>query len=226
MNRGLAVVVIGQDREPTAQLVEDLRRLGYRPSLLRWPAAALEWDGPRPLAVLIDLRVLSAHARTACQAARTAPLLRRSALVAVIPEAEAPRLDLSLGVDDLILWPYRLSELAARLRLIQWRVEGGASTQVLRAGKLALNQSTYEVSVDGVPVELTLREYELLLFLMQNPRRVFSRADLLDQVWGQDYYGGTRTVDVHIRRLRAKIGAAGDLIQTVRGVGYRFVPPD
>ena len=81
------------------------------------------------------------------------------------------------------------------------------------------------MAINRRPVELTLKEHELLRFLLRNPNRVFTRADLLRQVWGDDYYGGTRTVDVHVRRLRAKTEAAGDLIETVRGVGYRLVPP-
>jgi DNA-binding response OmpR family regulator len=148
-------------------------------------------------------------------------------------EQEGPRLDLSLGFDDLMLSPYRLSELAARLRLARWRVESQASPDALRVGAITLNPATYEVFVDlsagrqagRTPIELTLKEYQLLLFLMRSPGRVFTREQLLDHVWGQDYYGGTRTVDVHIRRLREKTEAAGELFDTVRGVGYRLVVP-
>jgi DNA-binding response OmpR family regulator len=152
-------------------------------------------------------------------------MLRTRPIIALVFEQEGPRLDLSLGFDDLILAPYRLSELAARLRLSRWRVESVAGPDVVRMGAISLNQATYEVFVQRAPVELTLKEYQLLLFLMQNPGRVFTRGDLLDRVWGSDYFGGTRTVDVHIRRLRAKTEPAGDLIETVRGVGYRLVPP-
>jgi DNA-binding response OmpR family regulator len=152
-------------------------------------------------------------------------VLRKAPVIALVHEQEGPRLDLSLGFDDLILSPYRLSELAARLRLARWRTESKASPDVLRAGRLTLNPATYEVFVDRAPVELTLKEYQLLLFLMRNPGRVFTREELLDHVWGQDYFGGTRTVDVHIRRLREKTEVAGDLFDTVRGVGYRLVLP-
>ena len=90
---------------------------------------------------------------------------------------------------------------------------------------VTLNPATYEVFAYGAPLELTLKEYQLLLFLMQNSGRVFTREQLLDRVWGQEYYGGTRTVDVHVRRLRMKTERAGDVLETVRGVGYRFVFP-
>jgi len=220
-----AVAIIGLDRDPTTTLGSDLRRLNYRDEVIAWPRPEPLWKGPQPIAVLVDLRVLGADVGRACQAVRDDRGLRKASLVAVVPEQEAPRLDLSLGFDDLILAPYRLSELAARLRLIQWRTEGDQSPDVIRAGPLSLNQVTYQVALEGRPVELTLKEYQLLLFLMRNAGRVFSREELLYHVWGDYYFGGTRTIDVHIRRLRAKTEDAGELIETVRGVGYRFIPP-
>lgn len=224
MEGGLTVVVLGSDGEPTGTLAADLRRLNYRPHVLRWPAPALEWAGPRPVAVLADFRAIGADVRGACAAVKQTHRLRNVPVVAVIHEQEAPRIDLSLGFDDLLLSPYRLSDLAARLRLADRQMQESSAADVLRAGPLSLNQRTYEVSLNRTPVELTLKEYQLLRFLMRHPGRVFSRAELLGHVWGDDYYGGTRTVDVHVRRLRAKTEAAGELIQTVRGVGYRLAP--
>jgi DNA-binding response OmpR family regulator len=145
-------------------------------------------------------------------------------VVALVYEQEGPRLDFSLGFDDLILAPYRLTDLAARLRLLEWRTQRAAGPETIRVGPLRLNQVTYEVAVEGGQVELTLKEYQLLLFFVRSPGRVFTRAELLDHVWGAEYFGGTRTVDVHVRRLRAKTGAAGVMLETVRGVGYRLVP--
>jgi len=224
------IVVVGLDREPSTSLADDLRRLEYRAELISWPAwpgrqqgPGARGQGPRPVVVLVDLRVLGVEAASVCRALRAAPALRGAPLVGVVPEQEAARLDLSIGLDDLLLAPYRLSDLAARLRLLRWRAEKEASAEIIRAGRLALNPATYEVLIDGVPIDLTLKEYQLLLFLLRNPNRVFDRAQLLDRVWGSDYYGGTRTVDVHIRRVRAKTEPAGDLIETVRGVGYRLV---
>ncbi|MCJ7752780.1 MAG: response regulator transcription factor, partial [Armatimonadetes bacterium] len=176
-------------------------------------------------ATVVDFRALGVHAEQACKAVQRDRVLRRASVIALVFEQEGPRLDLSLGFDDVILAPYRLSELATRLRLARWRVDSNSSPETLRAGALTLNQATYEVLVNRVPIDLTLKEYQLLLFLMRNPGRVFPREELLDRVWEMDYLGGTRTVDVHVRRLRAKTEAAGDLFETVRGVGYRFVVP-
>jgi len=225
VNVGPAVVIIGVDHEPTSTLASDTRRLNYRAHLVTWPGHDPLWKGPPPLAVLADLRVLGADVGRVCQATRDDAGLRRAALVAVVAEQEAPRLDLSLGFDDLILSPYRLSELAARLRLIRWRIEREQSPDVVRAGSLTVNPVTYQVAIEGRPVELTLKEYQLLLFLTRNAGRVFTREELLSHVWGDYYFGGTRTVDVHVRRLREKTEDAGELIETVRGVGYRFVVP-
>jgi len=218
------VAIIGLEREPTVAFAADVRRLGYQAMIIVWPANQANLRDRPPLATVVDFRALGVHAEQACREVRQHRILKRSPIIALVHEQEAPRLDLSLGFDDLVLSPYRLSELAARLRLARWRIEAQASPDALRIGALSLNPATYEVFVDRTPIELTLKEYQLLLFLMRNAGRVFTREQLLDHVWGHDYYGGTRTVDVHIRRLRAKTEAAGDLFETVRGVGYRLIP--
>jgi len=226
MTRRATLAVIGAQTDPTAALVSDLQRLGYRPELIAWPTPEVRWTSPAPLATLLDLRAVILDAARACQVVREHRALKGAPLLAVVPEYEASRLDLSLGFDDLILAPYRLTELAARLRLLAWRTESEPAPGVIRLGRLTLNEATYEVRVDGLAVDLTLKEYQLLLFLVRNPNRVFTREELLGRVWGHDYFGGTRTVDVHIRRLRAKTEEAGDLVETVRGVGYRSVIPE
>jgi DNA-binding response OmpR family regulator len=102
------------------------------------------------------------------------------------------------------------------------RRTGGDAETTVRLGPLVIDTETYRVSVAGTPVDLTYKEFQLLRFLVQRPGRVFTRTDLLLEVWGYDFYGGTRTVDVHVRRLRAKLGVEHEgLIETVRGVGYR-----
>jgi DNA-binding response OmpR family regulator len=118
-----------------------------------------------------------------------------------------------------------VTEVRARLAMVSRR-SGGTSEATLRLGPLAINVETYQVTVGGALLDLTFKEFELLRFLVQRPGRVFTRAELLQEVWGYNFYGGTRTVDVHVRRLRAKIGAEHEgLIQTVRGVGYRAAEP-
>ena len=125
--------------------------------------------------------------------------------------------------DDFCLAPFHPSELEARLRhLLSGEIEV-QSADVVEYGDLALNLETYQASIGGKPLDMTYMEYELLKFLAQNPGKVFTREILLSRVWGYEYYGGARTVDVHVRRLRAKLGEEhANLIQTVRSVGYRF----
>ena len=222
---GPAVAIIGAEGEPTSGFASDVERLSYRPAVIVWPANEFRFDGGAPIATVVDFRALGVHAEQACKAVRGDRVLRKASVIALVFEQEGPRLDLSLGFDDVILAPYRLSELAARLRLARWRVDSNSSPETLRVGALTLNPATYEVLVKRAPIDLTLKEYQLLLFLMRNSGRVFSREELLERVWEMDYLGGTRTVDVHVRRLRAKTEAAGELFETVRGVGYRFVVP-
>jgi DNA-binding response OmpR family regulator len=125
--------------------------------------------------------------------------------------------------DDFCLSPFHPRELEARLRHLFWRAGKGARPDLLEYGPLVLNIETYQAALSGRPLDLTYMEYELLKFLAMHPGKVFSRETLLSRVWGYDYYGGARTVDVHIRRLRAKLGEEhANLIQTVRSVGYSF----
>lgn len=125
--------------------------------------------------------------------------------------------------DDFCLDPFHPRELEARLRHLFWRSGFGAAPELVEYGGLVLNLETYQAAIDGRPLDLTYMEYELLKFLAQHPGKVFTRETLLSRVWGYEYYGGARTVDVHIRRLRAKLGEEhANLIATVRSVGYRF----
>ena len=124
--------------------------------------------------------------------------------------------------DDFCLDPFHPRELEARLAHLAAASNGG-STEIIEYGPLRINLDTYEAVVDERPLDLTYMEYELLRFLASQPGRVFTREALLNQVWGYEYYGGARTVDVHVRRLRAKLGEENaNLIQTVRSVGYRL----
>ncbi|MFV0309741.1 MAG: winged-helix domain-containing protein [Desertimonas sp.] len=125
--------------------------------------------------------------------------------------------------EDFCLAPFHPAELEARVRHLLWHVGGGSRPDTIEYRELALNLETYQASIAGRPLDLTYMEYELLKFLSQNPGKVFTREVLLNRVWGYEYYGGARTVDVHVRRLRAKLGEEhAGFIQTVRSVGYRF----
>jgi two-component system, OmpR family, alkaline phosphatase synthesis response regulator PhoP len=128
--------------------------------------------------------------------------------------------------DDFCLSPFQPRELEARLKHLFWRTGRGTRPELVEYGPLALNLETYQAVIDRRPLDLTYMEYELLKFLATHPGKVFTRETLLSRVWGYEYYGGARTVDVHIRRLRAKLGEEhANLIQTVRSVGYRFGQP-
>jgi DNA-binding response OmpR family regulator len=125
--------------------------------------------------------------------------------------------------DDFCLVPFHPSELEARLKHLFWRTGRGTRPELIEYGDLLLNLETYQAAIEGAPLDLTYMEYELLKFLASHPGKVFTRETLLSRVWGYEYYGGARTVDVHVRRLRAKLGEEhAGLIQTVRSVGYRF----
>ena len=125
--------------------------------------------------------------------------------------------------DDFCLTPFHPQELEARLRHLMWRAGRGSAPELVEYGDLMLNLETYQAALSGKPLDLTYMEYELLKFFATHPAKVFTREQLLSRVWGYEYYGGARTVDVHVRRLRAKLGEEhANLIQTVRSVGYRF----
>ena len=125
--------------------------------------------------------------------------------------------------DDFCLTPFHPTEVEARLKHLFWRGGEGVRPDMVEYSGLVLNLETYQASIEGRPLDLTYMEYELLKFLASHPGKVFTRETLLSRVWGYEYYGGARTVDVHVRRLRAKLGEEhANLIQTVRSVGYRF----
>ena len=128
-------------------------------------------------------------------------------------------------IDDFVFSEVSEGELRLRLAML-WRRRGETGDSVIRLGPVAINIETYQVTIHGRALDLTFKEFELLRFLAEHPGHVFSRAKLLQEVWGYDFYGGTRTVDVHVRRLRSKLGPEHEqLIDTVRGVGYRAADP-
>jgi len=145
-------------------------------------------------------------------------------VVALVSGSRLVVIEDDFGVDDFITSPYDSRELALRIRrLLKQKAENRNSSRLIECDGLVIDQDKCEVTVDGRIVELTFREYELLCFLASNRGRVYTREALLDRVWGYDYYGGDRTVDVHIRRLRSKIeDATHTFIETVRNIGYRF----
>jgi len=142
-------------------------------------------------------------------------------LLAIVNRRDLEAFAWDRRVDEVLYPDAPAPEVQLRLAMLRRRL-GGPAEGAIRLGRLSLSADTYQVTVDGRPLDLTYKEFELLRFLASRPGRVFTRAALLREVWGYDFYGGTRTVDVHIRRLRAKLGPEHEhLIETVRGVGYR-----
>ena len=135
------------------------------------------------------------------------------------------RLDARDGFDDFVLVPYVPAELYLRVRRAEWRNSDFNAQERIKMGPLCIDLAAHEVTVDDRPVQLTQQEFALLRFLCQNRGRVFSRQQLLERVWGVDYYGSSRTVDIHVRRLRMKLGGAVANLETVRGVGYKMKAP-
>lgn len=146
-----------------------------------------------------------------------------TALLAILIPEQSDVLESVPAPDDFVLWPASGGEILLRVRAILRRRANVDSENILRCGALLIDLANYKVMLDGRPVELTFKEYELLRFLASNRDKVFTREALLNRVWGYDYFGGARTVDVHIRRLRSKIEDRGHaFIETIRNVGYRF----
>jgi DNA-binding response OmpR family regulator len=129
------------------------------------------------------------------------------------------------GFDDIVLAPYVPVELYVRIRRAEWSRSEFESPERIKVGRVMLDVAGHEVTVDGRPVRLTQQEFALLRFLASHRGRVFSRQQLLERVWGVDYYGGSRTVDIHVRRLRKKLGPDSLPLKTVRGVGYKMAAP-
>ena len=204
-----------------------LPSLGLLPHAVRQaPAeAAAATGGPPAEVLLIDARRDLMHARGLMRELREAGL--DVPILAVVAEGGWAAVTADWGADDVILHTAGPGEVDARLRLAIGRraIGGAAAAEEIRSGDLVIDEASYQARLRGRTLDLTFKEFELLKFLAQHPARVFTRSQLLQEVWGYDYFGGTRTVDVHVRRLRAKLGVEYEsLIGTVRNVGYRFVP--
>jgi len=180
--------------------------------------AAINHKGTVDL-VVVDGRVDLVQARTTCQILVSARQYQVLLLVSVV---SLPVLNSSWGIDDFIVESATAAEIDARVRLL---LESTPASTAFVSGALTIDDASYTVTNGGRPIDLTYTEFELLKYMMAHEGRVLTREQLLSDVWGYDYFGGTRTVDVHIRRLRAKLGARLEhYIQTVRNVGYRFSP--
>ena len=225
-----------------ASVLPSLALLSHRVRVLPLDAASLV-KMPENTILFLDARDDLASAKTLCRLIHASGL--STPIVLVLTEGGFTVVNAEWGVADVIVATASPAEVEARLRLVSERGASYASTfdgsaaggangaktdaedGQIRSGDLVVDTNGYTASLHGHPIDLAYKEFELLKYLIQHPGRVFTRAQLLQEVWGYDYYGGTRTVDVHIRRLRAKLGGEYEhLIGTVRNVGYRFDPPE
>lgn len=224
------VLVVDDEPAFLEALEAGLRREGFRVHPAADGVQALEmFESLNPDLVLLDVMLPKMSGLDVCREVR-----KTSAVPIIMVSAKGSEIDavlgLEMGADDYVTKPYRLRELVARMRAVLRRQGGGPAEsvveddQTIEVSGIVLDLGRHEVRVGGAPVHLPLKEFELLEHLMDNAGRVVPRGSLIDVVWGHDYVGDTKTLDVHIKRLRKRLGEQGsnELITTVRGVGYRF----
>ncbi len=217
------ILVLTQD-PATARVVESVARVDGRvvraeATAERCLVAVREW---RPALVIVDTGIGMTSGGLAA-ILRDEAIQDTGSVMVLAPSSQLNILGPNVRVDDFAVTPLNEDELRVRMSRLIWAQTGAEDGTVIRHGTLVIDLERYKVTVDGDVVDLTYKEYELLRFLASNPGKPFTREALLNQVWGYDYYGGSRTVDVHVRRIRSKIEQREQFIDTVRNVGYRFV---
>ncbi len=220
-------VLVVDDEPDLLELVRlNLAQSGFEVDTADCGEAALEsLKRLAPDLMVLDLMLPDLPGTEVCRRVRASPGL--ADLPIIMLTAKADEVDrvvgLELGADDYVTKPFSVRELVLRIRaVLRRRQHGGPATDALEQGPLRLDPERHRCFVDGGEVELTAKEFDLLRELMCRPGRVMTREQLLDHVWGSDIAVTTRTIDTHLKRLREKLGSAGNLIETVRGVGYRF----
>jgi DNA-binding response OmpR family regulator len=220
------ILIIEDDADIAESLRYNLERDGLKTRIAetgeKGLMAALDAQNP-PALIILDLMLPGMSGTELCRRLRREPATRRTPIIMVTARtSEAERVaGLDLGADDYITKPFSVRELMARVRAVLRRVDETASARY-EDNRLTIDFAEMRVACDGTSVRLTRKEFSLLAMLARSAGRVATRQQLLDNVWGYEYFGDTRTLDVHIRRLRQKLGACGDAIETVVGVGYRF----
>jgi DNA-binding response OmpR family regulator len=210
----------------TGEAVRLLAELGFSPRRMSANGSLRPTEAGDPASRRPDVALVFGDAAAAsdlCARLRDDDELGEVPVLLTVEAGEVQHARGVLDAHELIVAPFDAAELEARIARARRTLQGVGENEVVRCGGLELNLATYQVTVDDEPIDFTYMEYELLKFLITHPRRVFSREALLSRVWDYDYYGGARTVDVHVRRVRAKLGSEhAARIKTVRSVGYRF----
>ena len=216
------ILLLGAKGDRLEQLRKSIVNMGHNVITADFDNTAESFYTKNPDLVILELTTRRDIAETWYRVKDDAMESHTPALV-IIPEDRIRDVELLIDIHDFVMYPYNTRELEMRIKLILGKHEDADTGEVIRIGNLAIYTTRYEVTVDNWPVVLTLKEYELLKYFVTHKGRVFTREILLDAIWGYDYYGGTRTVDVHIGRLRTKIETDQySFIKTVRGVGYMF----
>ncbi len=222
------VLLLTKALQPSADVLPGLALLSHQVKILPAEGSAL-LEAPDHDLLMVDGRRELAQARDLCRLIRTTG--SDQPVVLIVTEGGLAVVAADWGMDDVILETAGPAEIDARIRvaigkLAQRNSDSDPDSHIIRSGEVVVDEATYTAKLGGRVLDLTFKEFELLKYLAQHPGRVFTRDQLLQEVWGYDYFGGTRTVDVHVRRLRAKLGTDNEmLIGTVRNVGYRFVLP-
>ena len=224
------VLVVEDEESFVDALVVGLKREGFNVEVARDGAEALRtWEGVNPDVILLDVMLPKVSGTDVCREIR-----KRSVVPIIMVSAKGTELDtvvgLEVGADDYVVKPYRMRELTARIRAALRRTlpsdtGSGSSDSAVVVGDVSIDPERHVVVIRGDQTKLPLKEFELLYVLMANAGRVMTREQLIDRVWGSDYYGDTKTLDVHIKRLRSKVEsdpAAPRSIVTIRGLGYKF----
>lgn len=234
MNKSQPIILVAEDEESFIEaLTLGLRREGFLVETARDGEEALKkFASVHPDVVLLDVMLPKKSGLDVCREIR---VKHRTPIIMVT--AKSTEIDtvvgLELGADDYVAKPYRMKELVARIRAVMRRTpiedpDKGVLEPLLSVGDIVMDSTRHEVAVRGGLVRLPLKEYELLEFFLTNPGRVLTREQIIDRIWGPYYSGDTKTLDVHIKRLRSKIEAdqsSPSLITTVRGLGYRLEVP-
>jgi len=221
------ILIIEDDADIAESLQYNFKREGFRPVIAesgeKGLRLALDEKNP-PSLIILDLMLPGMSGMELCRRLRREPLTEKTPIIMLT--AKAAEIDkiagLELGADDYIVKPFSVKEVVARVRAVLRRVEK-ETIERYDDGKISIDFADMRILCEGADVKLTRKEFALLTYLIKSAGRVATRQNLLDNVWGYSYFGDTRTLDVHIRRLRQKLGDCGGCIETVVGVGYRFI---
>ena len=217
------VFIIANESEQARKLRSELAQRGFDCLIIPNKDGAIEQIAGQSLGVML---LDTDEATTGSEAWEQAQRIRQeryTPIIALVSREKLNGLDSSTGIDDFVVKPWEANEVTARIKRTLRQKESIDSEDIISCGDLVIDSAKCEVLLSGKPIILTFKEYQLLKFLANNKGKVFTRDVLLDKVWGWDYYGGDRTVDVHIRRLRSKIeDSTHTFIETVRNIGYKF----